>query len=205
LQVQTVVLTQYHADGTSILMCVCPCIVVYRCMHREVNQLHTTEWFIALIICSTCFRHFYAHHQELETILVLLPWLLVVGGQVQGSRLCVRDEGGCSISQTICGNNTSTVSRSWWWAQKCPKHVEQIIRAINHPVAFSWFTSLRKLYYFPFYRYHFTYQYHVNTKKTSQLRSSDLRNWQKTGVHVSCFCYAYLTSCPIHLLPFMTL
>ena len=27
-----------------------------------------------------------------------MPWLLVVGGQVQGSRLCVRDEGCCSSS-----------------------------------------------------------------------------------------------------------
>ena len=52
------------------------------------NQLDATKWFIAIIICSTCFGHFYAHHQELETISVLLPhmvcsaWLLVVGGQV---------------------------------------------------------------------------------------------------------------------------
>ena len=43
-------------------------------MRREENQLDATEWFIALMICSTCFGHFYAHHQELETI-------------------CVRDEG----------------------------------------------------------------------------------------------------------------
>ena len=28
----------------------------------------------------------------------LMLWLLVVGGQVQGSRLCVRDEGRCSSS-----------------------------------------------------------------------------------------------------------
>jgi hypothetical protein len=47
---------------------------------------------------------------------------------------------------TICGNNTSIVSSSWWWAYKCPKHVEQIISAINHSVASSWFSSLR-LYY----------------------------------------------------------
>jgi hypothetical protein len=40
-------------------------------MRREVNQLDVTEWFIALIVCSTFFWHFYAHHQELETILVL--------------------------------------------------------------------------------------------------------------------------------------
>ena len=31
---------------------------------------------------------------------------------------------------TLCGNNTSIVSSSWWWAYKCPKHVEQIIIAI---------------------------------------------------------------------------
>jgi len=42
-------------------------------MRREGNQLDATECFIALIICSTCFGHLYAHHQELETILVLLP------------------------------------------------------------------------------------------------------------------------------------
>ena len=66
------------------------------------NQLDATEGFIALIICSTCFGHFYAHHQELETICVLIPPMvcnaLVAGGRrsVQGSRLCVRNEGCCS-------------------------------------------------------------------------------------------------------------
>jgi len=80
-----------------------------------------------------------------------------------------RDEGSCSSSSphpwhitccpapdrrpsatkalhTICGNNTSIVSSSWWWAYKCPKHVQQITSAINHSVASSWFSSLR-LYY----------------------------------------------------------
>ena len=37
---------------------------------REENQLYATECFIALIICSTCFGHLYANHQELETIQV---------------------------------------------------------------------------------------------------------------------------------------
>ena len=36
-------------------------------LRREENQLDVTECFIALMICSTCFGHFYAHHQELET------------------------------------------------------------------------------------------------------------------------------------------
>jgi hypothetical protein len=58
-------------------------------MLREENQLDATEWFIALTICSTCFGHFYAHHQEFETILVLLPHMvcnaLVAGGQRSGA------------------------------------------------------------------------------------------------------------------------
>jgi len=56
---------------------------------REENQLDATEFFIAFIICSTCFGHLYAHHQELETILVLLPHMvcnaLVAGGQPLGA------------------------------------------------------------------------------------------------------------------------
>jgi hypothetical protein len=43
-----------------------------RDMRTEKKPLDATEWFIALI-CSTCFGHFYAHHQELETMCVLLP------------------------------------------------------------------------------------------------------------------------------------
>jgi len=65
---------------------------------REENQLDVTECFIALMIGSTCFGHFNAHHQELENICVVLPpmvcsaWLLVVGGQVQSSRMSIQEE-----------------------------------------------------------------------------------------------------------------
>ena len=56
---------------------------------REENQLDAAEWFFALVICSICFGHLYAHHQELETILVLLPHMvcnaLVAGGQRSGA------------------------------------------------------------------------------------------------------------------------
>ena len=39
-------------------------------------QLDATEVFTAdLIACSTCFRHHYAHHQELKSI---IQWLLPV-------------------------------------------------------------------------------------------------------------------------------
>ena len=57
---------------------------LYKC--REENQLDATECFIAR---STCFGHLYAHHQERETILVLLPHMvcnaLVVGGRRSGA------------------------------------------------------------------------------------------------------------------------
>ena len=49
------------------------CLSVHRCICVEKkNQLDAIKWFIALIICSTCFGHFYVHHQELEAICVLL-------------------------------------------------------------------------------------------------------------------------------------
>ena len=55
---------------------------------RKENQLDATECFIALIICSTCFVHSHARHQELDTILVLLPHMvcnaLVAGGRLLG-------------------------------------------------------------------------------------------------------------------------
>jgi len=59
------------------------------CKSREENQLDVTECFIALIICSKCFGHLYANHQELETILVLLLHMvcndLVAGGRLLGA------------------------------------------------------------------------------------------------------------------------
>jgi len=55
----------------------------------EENQLYATDCFIALIICSTCFGHLYAHHKELDTTLVLLPHMvcnvLVAGGRRSGA------------------------------------------------------------------------------------------------------------------------
>ena len=38
---------------------------------RDVDvDVDATQWFIELTIRSACFRHHYAHHQELETIQV---------------------------------------------------------------------------------------------------------------------------------------
>jgi len=108
---------------------------------REENQLDATECFIALIICSTCFGHLYAHHQELETILVLLPYMvcnaLVAGGRLLGAEQQAVSEVreieshnfphpgriACCFApnsrppatralHTICGNNTSIFSSS---------------------------------------------------------------------------------------------
>jgi len=58
-------------------------------MRTNENQLDATECFMALVICSTYFGHLYAHHQELETKLVLLPHMvcnaLVAGGRWLGA------------------------------------------------------------------------------------------------------------------------
>ena len=70
-----------------IVWCMFICASYYK--RREENQLDVTECLIALIICSTCFGHLYAYHQELETILVLLPHMvcnaLVAGGRLLGA------------------------------------------------------------------------------------------------------------------------
>jgi len=56
---------------------------------QQTDFKDANECFIALIIHSTCFGHLYAHHQELETMLVLLPHMvcnaLVDGGRLLGA------------------------------------------------------------------------------------------------------------------------
>ena len=62
-----------------------------RIRRREENPLYATVCFIALIICATSFGHLYARHQELESILMLLPHVvcnaLVAGGLLLGAQL----------------------------------------------------------------------------------------------------------------------
>ena len=43
-------------------------VFVHHWWNEKRDQLDATQWFIELIICSTCFGHHYAHHQELVTI-----------------------------------------------------------------------------------------------------------------------------------------
>ena len=58
---------------------------------EEENQLDATQGFVEHVICSTCFRHFYAHYQELATILLIWhvasnSWSLVVGRSGTGQQ-----------------------------------------------------------------------------------------------------------------------
>ena len=76
------------------------CLSVHRCICvQKKNQLDATECFTALIICSTCFRYFYAHHQELEAICVLLP-PMVCDALVAG---CRRLGAGQPAMRSRCG------------------------------------------------------------------------------------------------------
>jgi hypothetical protein len=52
-------------------MCIGPCTVI---IVEEGNQLDARQYFIALVIGSTCFGHHYAHHQELATIPLITTW-----------------------------------------------------------------------------------------------------------------------------------
>jgi len=38
---------------------------------KNKNQLYATYYFIVLLIGSTCFGHYCAHHQELTTIMLI--------------------------------------------------------------------------------------------------------------------------------------
>ena len=60
------------------------------------NQLDVTYYFIVLLIGSTCFGHYYAHHQELATIMVIAT--LVVSFLV-----CCRLEVRCGYVGVVSG------------------------------------------------------------------------------------------------------
>jgi len=96
------------------------CMFVHALLHmrREENQLDTTEWFIALVICSTCFMHLYPHHQELETILVLKPHMvcnaLVAGGRRSGvGQQAVRLGWGKLLKQLPSSQTHSLLPYTW--------------------------------------------------------------------------------------------
>ena len=67
---------------------------MYECFEEYVERIKqpdATRWFIELINCSTCFGHYYAHLQELETIQMVTAcgmkhfvcsWSLVWNGAV---------------------------------------------------------------------------------------------------------------------------
>ena len=53
-----------------------PCIIVI--VEELKNQLDATYYFIVLLIGSTCFGHYYAHHQELTTMMFVEQCIIVI-------------------------------------------------------------------------------------------------------------------------------
>ena len=47
------------------------CWTVHHCDNKNKNQLDATYYFIVFLIGSTCFEQYYAHHQELATIILI--------------------------------------------------------------------------------------------------------------------------------------
>ena len=78
-----------------------------KCVEKK-NQLDATEWSITLIICSTCFGYFYAHHQDLKTICItaygvrcLGCWLLEGRYRAVGYAFGMRDVGRLSRATSL--------------------------------------------------------------------------------------------------------
>ena len=63
---------------------------------KNKNQIDATYYFIVLLIDSTCFGHYYAHHQELATIMLITT--LVVSFLV-----CCRLEVRCGYVRVVSG------------------------------------------------------------------------------------------------------
>jgi hypothetical protein len=102
---------------------------------RNKCQLDATDvFFIAdLIACSTCFRHHYAHHQELESIIQLVAACVVwcFGFQVVGNGVELQQPANRTHNPQLhtipttwkpkhqmpqAATNCIILSSSWWWA-----------------------------------------------------------------------------------------
>jgi len=70
VRLRSAVLRRGDQSGTHKYTFVLHTFLVFNIQSTDMreNQLDATEYFIELIIRSTCFGHLYAHHQELETI-----------------------------------------------------------------------------------------------------------------------------------------
>ena len=71
------------------------CMTTYK-YPKNKTQLDATYYFIVLLIGSTCFGHYYAHHQELATVMLITT--LVVSFLV-----CCRLEVGCGKAGIVSG------------------------------------------------------------------------------------------------------
>jgi hypothetical protein len=96
------------------------------------NQLDATRYFILLHIGSKCFKYYYAHHQQLTTVMFskhwsCFSWFAVCWrwGAVRlvwclGCRLKQNCVSACNIEQTKNDTtnvvNNTIVASSWWWA-----------------------------------------------------------------------------------------
>ena len=100
----------YATSNTSIFYV---CLTVRHCDNWRIkHQLDATYYFTVLLIGSTCFGHYYAHHQELATIMLITT--LVVSFLV-----CCRLEIRCGYVGVVSGlqakapNLQPTANQEW--------------------------------------------------------------------------------------------
>ena len=63
---------------------------------KNKNQIDATYYFIVLLIGSTCFGHYYAHHQELTTVMFITTLVVSFLG-------CCRLEVRCGWAGVVSG------------------------------------------------------------------------------------------------------
>ena len=73
-------------------------------MLKNENQIDATYYFIILRIGSTCFGHFYAHHQELATVMLIATLVL-------SFLVCCRLEVRCGLAGVVSGLQAKACAR----------------------------------------------------------------------------------------------
>jgi len=129
---------------------------------KNTNKMQQYRWFIVNCRCwllstvSTCFGHLYAQCQEKRPCVTAYGVYLLVVLDVAGCGTvvllkqqpsqCSHPQRSTTVPQPATSNTTSkyipyAVTRgifSWWWAYRCPKHVETVVNnqhlqlTINH-------------------------------------------------------------------------
>jgi hypothetical protein len=102
---------------TNLMFC-WPCIVIYQ--YSRTNKMHFLFSVYCKLTASTWFKHLFAHHQEALHVQWLVYFVCIMSAD------CYHSWSGTAVPLQY--TNCCVCSASWWWTNKCSKHVEAINR-----------------------------------------------------------------------------